>query len=295
MTTTKPLPPHGSLYRHKGFHCNCQPCRQAGLDYQRTRYRRIGYGTWQPLVDADPARRHIATLRREGASVPSIAAAADVSTATLARLLYGVNGQRPTARLRTASANALLAVKVEDCEVSDGARIDATGTRRRIQGLVVAGWPFTAIGPEIGIHNRPLGALARATHVTAGNARKVKAGCRRLATFTPEQYGIPSQARSLARRVAEREGWMPLAAWDDIDDPDCLPDLGPDPRANRDELGTYRRQEIRYLDSFGIPEHEIADRLGMARAYVHDLIRDMRKERLLKPAVTSAGDLEAAA
>jgi AraC-like DNA-binding protein len=295
MTTTKPLPPHGSLYRHKGFSCNCGPCRQVGLDYQRTRYRRIGYGTWQPLVDAEPVRQHIDALRRGGASIPSIAAAASVSTATLARLLYGMNGKRPTARLRTESADALLAVQVENCEVPDGARIDGTGTRRRIQGLVVAGWPFTVLGPEIGIHNRPLGALARATQVSAGSARKVKAGCRRLATYTPEQFGVPSQARSLARRVAAREGWLPLAAWDDIDDPACEPDLGSDPSINRNEIGAYRRREISYLDSFGIPEHEIAERLGMARAYVHDLIRDMRKERLAKPAVTGVSDLEAAA
>ncbi len=293
--TAKTLPPHGSLYRHKAFGCNCEPCHQRGLDYQRNRYRRIGYGTWQPLVDAEPVRSHVAALRRAGASIPSIAAAAGISTAPLARLLYGVNGKRPTARLRAESANAVLAVSIEDCALPDGARIDATGTRRRIQGLVAAGWPFTVLGPEIGIHNRPLGALARATAVTVGNASKVKVGCRRLTTYTPEQYGVPSQARSMARRVAEREDWMPLAAWDDIDDPACEPDLGPDPSVNRNEIGAYRRREISYLDSFGIPEHEIADRLGMARAYVHDLIRDMRNERLTKPATTTISDLKVAA
>lgn len=275
-TATRPLPPHGSLSRHKHHGCNCPPCRAKGLEYTRTRYRRIGYGTWQPLVDAAPVRRHVDTLRRAGASTPSIAAAAGVSTATLARLLYGAQGQRPAARLRTESATALLAVRPEDCKIPDGARIDATGTRRRIQALVAAGWPFTVLSRVTGIHDRPLGSLARATQVTAGTARKVEAGCRRLVTYTPEQYGVPSQARAIARRVAERNGWVKLGAWDDIDDPACEPNTGDDAELNRNQLGAYRRQEIRYLDSFGIPEHEIAARLGMSPEYVHDLIRDMR-------------------
>ncbi|MFH8751057.1 hypothetical protein ACH4GK_32050 [Streptomyces rimosus] len=275
-TATRPLPPHGSLSRHKHHGCNCHPCRAKGLEYNRIRYRRIAYGTWQPLVDAAPVRRHVEDLRRAGASTPSIAAAAGVSTATLARLLYGVQGQRPAARLRTESAAALLGVRPEDCKIPDGARIDATGTRRRIQALVAAGWPFTVLSGVIGIHSRPLGDLAHATQVTAGTARKVEAGCRRLIAYTPEQYGIPSQARAVARRVAKRNGWVQLGAWDDIDDPTCEPNMGDDAEPNRNQLSAYRRREIRYLDSFGISEHEIASRLGMAPAYVHDLIRDMR-------------------
>lgn len=274
-TAAKPEPPHHrSLYCVKQFNCQRLECRVRASEYTRERYRKIGYGTWKPYVDAQPVREHIAALRSAGASTPSIAKAAGVSTATLGRILYGWNGSRPDARMRRESAAALLAVRSEDCLIANGALIDATGTRRRIQALVAMGWSFTALSPEIGIHSRPLGDMARTKWVTAGSARKVKTAYKRLLHFTPEQCGVHSQARALAKRVAAREGWVPPGAWDDIDDPACVPDRGPEDPVNRTAIAAYRHVEIEHLASAGIPEHEIADRLGMARAYVHDLIRD---------------------
>jgi DNA-binding CsgD family transcriptional regulator len=179
--------------------------------------------------------------------------------------------------MRRESAEALLAVRPEDCTMADGALIDATGTRRRVQALVAMGWSFTALGPEFDMHPRPLSDIARAERVTVATARKVKTAYKRLIHFTPEQCGVHSQARALAKRVAAREGWVLPGAWDDIDDPACTPDRGPEDPANRTALAALRQTEIKHLASAGIPEHEIADRLGMARTYVHDLIRDMSK------------------
>lgn len=277
MTTRREAPHHRSLYCVKQFGCQRPECRARANAYTRNRYRQVGYGTWQSLVDATPVREHIAELRAAGASIPGIATAAHVSTATLARVLYGGIAQRPNPRMRAESAQSILAVRAEDCPIPDGTRVDATGTRRRLQALVAMGWSFTALHPQIGIHSRPLGDMARAEYVTAGSARKVKAAYKRLILTTPEQNGVHSQARALARRIAAREGWVLPGAWDDIDDPKCTPDVGPADPVNRDEIAAYRRSEIGRLHSFGIAEHEIADRLGMARAYVHDLIRDMGK------------------
>lgn len=277
MTTHREAPHHRSLYCVKQFGCQRPECRKRANDYTRNRYRQVGYGTWQGLVDAAPVREHIADLRNAGASIPAIAKAAQVSTATLARILYGTLGQRPNPRMRPDSAKAILAVRAEECPIPDGALVDATGTRRRLQALVAMGWSFTALGPQVGIHQRPLGDLARAERITAGSARKVKAAYKRLILITPEQGGVHSQARALARRVAAREGWVMPGAWDDIDDPACTPDTGPADPVNRDEIAAYRRSEIERLSRYGVGEFEIADRLGMARAYVHDLIRDMGK------------------
>lgn len=279
MTTAarKEAPHHRSLYCVKQFGCQRPECRARCNEYTRNRYRKVGYGTWQPYVEAKPVQDHVAALRDAGASTPAIAKAAGVSTATLGRILYGWNGQRPDAKMRRESAAALLAVRVEDCPVADGVRVDATGTRRRIQALVAMGWSFTALAPEMGFHPRPLGDMARGNWISAGSARKVKAAYKRLIHFTPEQCGVQPQARALAKRVAAREGWVPPGAWDDIDDPACLPDLGTDDPVNRTTIAAYRHTEIQHLASAGVSEHEIAERLGMARAYVHDLIRDMGK------------------
>ncbi len=89
-----------------------------------------------------------------------------------------------------------------------------------------------------------------------------------------------------------------MAAWDDnIDDPAATPETDQNvvDLDNRRELAALRRAEIEHLASFNIPEHEIANRLGMSRDYVHDLLRDMRKDRFTKPAMASVSNLEVAA
>lgn len=273
-TATKPEPPHHrNLTCVKQYGCQRLECRARAADYARTRYRKVAYGTWEPLVAAQPVRDHITALREAGASTPSIAKAAGVSTATLGRAMYGWNGARPDAKMRRESAAALLGVRIEDCIVPDGALVDATGTRRRIQALVAMGWSFTALSPEIGIHSRPLGDMARTKWVTAGNARKVAAAYKRLVRTTPEQCGVHSQARALARRVAHREGWVLPGAWDDIDDPTAEPETDAPyqpPSANgRDSM---RIAEIRHLLSLGESTASIARQMGGNEKYIRDLI-----------------------
>ncbi|MBQ1164246.1 hypothetical protein KBZ21_40320, partial [Streptomyces sp. A73] len=41
------------------------------------RYRLRGYGTWQPLADAQPVREHVSALVAAGYTITSIAAASD--------------------------------------------------------------------------------------------------------------------------------------------------------------------------------------------------------------------------
>jgi hypothetical protein len=272
-TSLKPEPPHHrSLYCVKQFGCQRIECRVRASEYTVKRHRLIGYGTWQPLADAQPVREHVQALRDAGASTTSIAHAAKVSTATLARIIYGDNGNRPGARMRHESADALLAVRIEDCKIASGTPIDATGTRRRLQALVAAGWSFTALAAEIGIHSRPLGDMARATRVRAGSAHKVKTAYKRLVLITPEQAGVHSQARKLARRVAEREGWLLAGVWEDIDDPNCQPDTGtyrPIVKGGRDSM---RRAEIAHLLGCGESIATIARRMSLDEKYISDLI-----------------------
>ena len=281
--TTKPraeAPHHRSLYCVKQFGCLRPECRARCNEYTRRRYRRVAYGTWQPFVDAAPVRAHIDYLRAAGAGTVPIARAAGVSTATIARILYGQQGQRPNATVRTQSAEAILAVTLDDCHIPDGARIDATGTRRRIQALVAAGWSFTALEPEIGIHNRHLGAVARADYVTAAIARKVRIAYKRLVQTTPEQAGVPSQAQALARRVARRECWHGPLAWDSIDDPTAQPEAAepymPPARNGRDSM---RMAELEHLLSLGESEHAIAKQMGASEAYIHDLATIIRNRK----------------
>lgn len=282
MTSRPEAPHHNSLYCVKQFGCRRLECLVRNSEYSQRRHRRVAYGTWKPFMAAEPVRRHIDRLRAAGAGTVPIAAAAGVSTATIARVLYGKQGQRPNARIRTESAQAILAVGIEDCRIPDGARIDATGTRRRLQALVTTGWSFTALAPEIGIHSHCLGDMARTANLTAGSARKVKAAYRRLLQTTPGQAGVTSQAQAVARRVAEREKWHGPLAWDEstIGDPTAQPEISepyqPPAKNGRDSM---RMAELEHLLGLGESETAIAKQMGASEAYIHDLVVVIRNRK----------------
>lgn len=278
-TATKELPPHGTLSRAKHHHCKCEACREIGRAYSLRRYRRIGYGTWNPLVDAEPVREHIAALRAVGHSLPKIQKSANVSSATIARLLYDCSPHNPRAqRIRPEVAQRILALPIVPAPITPMTVVDATGTRRRIQALVAMGWPYTLLGPHLGFHPRRLTELARGERVLASTARRIADAYRTVQTWDPADYGVPLPARTMARNIAAREGWHGPLAWADIDNPACRPEKTPQyqpiPDNGRDSM---RRDEIRRLVEAGESEHFIAKKLGLAYEYAHDLCRDARR------------------
>lgn len=279
MTTTRALgslPAHGTLSRHKYHGCKCLTCRVAYSQYATKRRRQRAYGTWQPFTPAAPVRQHVMELQQAGIPVDAIADAAGVTRQTLARIIYGIPAGNPTQKIRKESAEAILRVRRDDCQLGEGTRLDGTGTRRRIQALVAAGWSFVVLAKEMGFNDRALASLARADRVTVATARKIKDGYKRLNVLTPEQYGVRPHARSLARRVAAREGWVTAAAWDNIDDPNCTPDSDLSETAdNQTARAAYRREEVKRLHEHRTGDFEIAQRLGMAISTVRGIVSEL--------------------
>lgn len=101
-----------------------------------------------------------------------------------------------------------------------------TGSVRRIQGLVAYGYSYIDLGAALGTAAEwpswlangrvgPRGVLAR-------TAAQITEACAQLMQLPP-----PAGRRAAyARTVARRNGWFPLAAWDEIDDPAAVPNLG---------------------------------------------------------------------
>lgn len=276
---TKTLPPHGTLSRAKYHKCKCTECLERCRLYQRSRYRKQGYGTWQPLIDAAPVRQHLLKLNAAGLSYAVIAKRLGCSTANVTRFIYDLGPSHPRRkRTRPELAARILAITVTD--LTPGL-IDATGAARRIQALAANGWPLRSLGPHIGVNPASVGRIAYQQYVFRDTVKAVADCYEKLRDQRPEDHGIDPGSALKTRNRARREGWPDPLWWDDmghIDDPDFDPaeaerELNRD-ELNRDELAAYRRKEIAHLASYGIPEHEIAARLDMSPQYVHDLIRD---------------------
>lgn len=219
---------HGTRVRYKMDRCRCTPCRDAQKAYMRDRSRQAAYGRWQPYVDAEPARRHVRDLMDAGLGWKQVAERSGVGTGCLSKLLWGspTRGAAPSRRIRPATADALLAVRPD--RVAAGQNVDPTGTHRRLQALVAAGWSQAQLANRLGMLRSNFGRMIGSRTVLASTRDAVAALYERIAYAAPPAGNHHErQAASRARNYAAARGWPPPAAWFavDIDDPAAVPDV----------------------------------------------------------------------
>lgn len=189
---------HGTRAKYVIDRCRCQPCTASSRIAERDRQRQLAYCRWEPYVDAQPAREHVAALMAAGVGLKRIVKVSGVSQGAIWKLMYGRDGV-PSTRIRPGTANRIFAVTSDD--LADGACVDAGSTWRRIHGLIALGYSKAWIGRQLGQggHALQLGTGL----VTVRNARTVA----RIA----DEYGLtpapvsPSQGRSV--NLAMANGW----------------------------------------------------------------------------------------
>jgi lambda repressor-like predicted transcriptional regulator len=199
-------------------------CGFAVSRYEEIRQKAIAAGTWRPFVDPGPVWAHLAELRGAGIGYRQVAATAGVSRTTVAELMNtgrglhrGVRPEVATAIL-TVTRERILERKTERALAGGTSdRIDATGSRRRIQALVAIGWPMRELAERIGVTPANLAAVLRRPAVTGHTAKLVADLYDQLSMTVPAD----GEATHRARLRAARNGWQPPLAWDDesIDDP----------------------------------------------------------------------------
>lgn len=225
--------------------------------YNTRRERDIAYGRWEPVyVDAEPARRHVLALRAAGMGRRRLAELSGVSDSVISVLVNGrpERGTGPSKRITASNAAAILAVPVPDTRhLAAGARVDITGTTRRLQALVAAGYTQTDLCARLGI------TAANSTDLFHAQGRVLAATALRVHDLY-DALSMTAGPSQPARDRAHRMGWAPPLAWDDdtIDNPNATPDLGE--RATVTWVERY--QELRDL---GLSQDEIARRMGIER------------------------------
>jgi transcriptional regulator with XRE-family HTH domain len=200
--------------------------RRRHAAYEAYRRRQIAYGCWEPWADAEPVRAHVRHLMTQGLSRRRVAELADVPDAAVMRLLYGGTGRPPVRQIRGHRARALLAVRATRDVLSPHARVDATGTHRRLQALVAMGWSQVKLSEQLGVHRDVVSQYLSRAKVYAQSAAAVRDLYDRLWNVPPpEATRWDRSAAEYARRKAAAAGWVPPLAWDDetIDDPAARP------------------------------------------------------------------------
>lgn len=262
---------HGTLSGAKYRKCRCLDCANANAEYQTRRYRKIGYGTWQPLVDASTARAHVEELHAQGMTWRQIADAAGVGVEYLCQLRISLGGRRRFERIRPDRSAALLAVQLKAPQPTPLSNVPAIGATRRLRALRANGWPSTVLAERSGIARPTIGIIvvgARPT-VFAATAAIVAELYDDLHDQDPRRHGIASVSADRSILRAKRLGWAPPRAWDgiDIDDPAAEPGLAGRRRYTAVRDGDSQRLAIientAELVAQGLPRDVIADRLGV--------------------------------
>lgn len=242
--------------------CKCDLCRAANARYTKVAKYRSDKGI-STLVDAAPVKAHLQQLRAAGVGRRTIAARSGVSLTVISRLI-GIDRHRPARRIHPDTARKLLAVTTSD--QADGTFIDATGARRRLQALVTLGWTQTEIAARIGW------TTANLNRITLGHVDNITRGTHQLIDELYEQLSMLPGPSQRARGVAQRRGWLPPLAWDDIDDPTEQP-TG-DFIRRHDRIDPLDVQE---LHQAGETKDAIAQRLGIARSSVDTYLARARQ------------------
>lgn len=284
---------HGTYVCHVLDRCRCLPCTQARFEYDTDVVHQKAYGTWTPFVPTAPALDHIRALRAAGLGWKRIAAAAGVPASSVYPLLYGRpdrNGGRPRTKSRRRLVDAILAVPMPTlADLGATVVVDSTGTRRRLQALMLLGWSIQRIAATRGTGRQRLDHALVGRDVYASTARAVSAAYEALWDQTPPQDTTGDRiAAARARNRARAAGWAPPMAWDDdtIDDPTATPaDPAPQETPGVDHAAIARalagvpvaltRAErcaaLAQLVVHGLDDHQIAARLHTtARTVLRD-------------------------
>lgn len=265
---------HGTPAMYSHGPCRCIPCRRAASAAARRRYRMIAYGQWQPFTDATPVREHVRHLQAQGLGWQRIAELAGVAPPTVSSMLYGRAGRPPTGKIRTATAQALLAFRPSLDDLPATAPVDAAGTRRRMQALAAVGWSASRLAGLLGVERAHVGRIIRGDNlrVSAATARAVRGLYGELWDRPPpEGTRWEKVSVSRTRSHARQQGWAPALAWDDIDDPDAEPVPGWE-RGRREGIP----EDVAELGRYGEHPDSIAARVGVSPDTVRQYLKRAR-------------------
>lgn len=283
-----------SVVKHSVWRCKCRDCKDRRNAHDRA--RRAARGGPSMYTDAEPVRHHVRALMAQGMGRKRIAKAAGVADQTVGNLLYGNSrSNKKPRRIHVMNAKRLMAVEFDCDHLGDGSVIDGTGVRRRLQALVVQGWTHKAIADRLDRAPSQVNALLKGyrSRVTMGTFREVVELHREWWDQEPPQV-TDTQRRGVrrAKTLAAKYGYMPTAAWDDIDDAAEEPrvDAEPDPdyvdtvrvwnviagRTGPAELSrAERREAAKMLLNAGYKPTTVGGRLNMSHHSVRRVLDEV--------------------
>lgn len=211
------LPMH--CKQHPRYQKGCANCQQQASDRTRAHNLAAAYGWRTPdeLLPAEPARNHLNHLHtRHHISYRHAANIAGISPGPVHKIATGVQ-----LRATGTTINAILSVQPDHLRRAPRGNILAIGDARRLQGLMYLGFRAEDIAPLIDTDTETVRRWRRCFFPSITPARHEQ-----IVAVTDRLDGTRGPSL-IAHRRAVGFGWVPVSAWDDIDDPDEKPHSSP--------------------------------------------------------------------
>lgn len=126
---------------------------------------------------------------------------------------------------RPAHARYVKSLRLHQERYGTGISIPTYRALRRLQALATIGWSRKVIAARLGIKHQSLYKLNEDTsYVTQARFAQIDQVYRELSMRVPPQATKADRVRvAMTKAAAARNGWAPPLAWDDIDDPNEVP------------------------------------------------------------------------
>ncbi|MFB7707966.1 hypothetical protein [Streptomyces sp. NPDC056105] len=267
-TAVREAPHHRNLTCYTDYSCRRPECVERYTNWDRDRIARHAEGTWNNLVDAEPVRQHLLALEAADVLPNRIAKAAGIPLQTV-RDFTSPRTRGRRYRTSPATAEKILAVTAAD---ATPLYVDPTGTHRRLQALVAAGWPLIHIDRRLGYKRERMRKILAEKVVLGSTEKLVAATYEELRSLKPERHGVPKLYVQQAKQRAAARRWAPPSYWDQypdgIDDPDFEPMYGV---TRRQIVAQDANELMRYC---GLDRYGAAERLGVHKSYLDHAFRE---------------------
>lgn len=213
------------------------------------------------------AVRHIEFLMNSyNVSVESIARTVNAPPTTLRKWISDDTASTRTPEL----VDRVLGLTLKDLDLM---KHPVKPSQRRLQALAYRGFSGYYIGQRYGIHSTHLDYIREGTWSTVNRdlAERIRKLCQEL-MIEPEPQGLNADR---VRKNAKEKGYLPFGVWEDIDDPDCVPEM--DDPEYADPVLQDGVERCRSLTARGFTLGEIADVCGIPRPNLHKIVHGKKK------------------
>lgn len=271
MTAHREPPNHNTLTCYTDYRCRLPECVDRYNAYNSPRVRAKRAGTWNGLVDAAAVREHIRMLQDHGISPSSIAETCGIAKQSVIDFTKPQPGKNRGRRQRTSHETAAKILAVTPHNLVRR-RVDPTGSRRRLQALVAAGWPLNHIAAQTSLKASSVGDFMHRSMLLLSTVNEIAQAFDTLQDQEPTRRGVDRRQARRAREWAAREKWPTPAYWaermDVIDDPDFEPLYG----VTKRELVAQDANWV--MRTSGLDRATAAARLGVTKSYIDHAFRD---------------------